>query len=424
MGGQRSKAGAPMLLLAISYGIINVSASSYAGNRQVSALELEEIKQYLEKINKPALNSIQSPDGDIIDCVPVDKQPALDNPLLRNHTIQMMPSMLPTYRGGNYTTKNIQQLWNDVGSCPNGTIPIRRTKIEDVLRAGSLSQFGKKKLGYRSSTLASPPQGHEFWLLFCVYFIAYIKYAIAYLESTQNPIYGSMATFNVWNPYVEVDEEFSLSQLWVCAGSYENSDLNTIEAGWQVCPLIYGDSNTRLFIYWTANAYNGTGCYNLECEGFVQTDNSVAIGGALSPVSTYGGSQYAMTLSVFKDPSSGNWWLTFEDTFVGYWPSEIFTLLSNSATWLEWGGEIVNTSPNGEHTSTDMGSGYFAEEGYEKASYIRNIMIVDSSNNLSPPASIITSATNTNCYDLKSYNDTDWGVSFFFGGPGKSSLCT
>ncbi|XP_072967981.1 protein neprosin-like [Typha angustifolia] len=398
------------LLLAISYGIINVSASSDAGSRQVSALELEEIKQYLENINKPALNSIQSPDGDIIDCVPVDKQPALDNPLLMNHTIQMMPSIIPTYRGGNYTTKNIRQLWNDVGSCPNGTIAIRRTTIEDVLRAGSLSQFGKKKLSYRSSTLASPPQGHE--------------YATAHLGSTQNPIYGTMATFNVWNPYVDVDEEFSLSQLWVSAGSYDNSDLNTIEAGWQVCPLIYGDSNTRLFIYWTTNAYNGTGCYNLECRGFVQTDNSVAIGGALSPVSTYGGSQYEMTLGVLKDPSSGNWWLTFEDIFVGYWPSEIFTLLSNSATSLAWGGEIVNTSPNGEHTSTDMGSGFFAEEGYEKASYIRNIMIVDSSNNLSPPASITTSATYTNCYDVKSYNDTEWGVSFFFGGPGKSSLCT
>ncbi|XP_072993502.1 protein neprosin-like isoform X1 [Typha latifolia] len=324
----------------------------------------------------------------------------------------MMPSMLPTYRGGNYTTntENVRQLWNDVGSCPNRTVAIRRTKIEDVLRAGSLSQFGKKKLSYRSSSLASPPQGHE--------------HAIAYPESTQNQIYGTKATFNIWNPDVEVSGEFSLSQLWVIAGSYGNSDLNTIEAGWQVCPLIYGDNSTRLFIYWTANAYNDTGCYNLGCHGFVQTNNSVAIGGALSPVSTYGGMQYEMTLLVWKDPGSGNWWLKFNDALVGYWPSELFTRLSSYATSVNWGGEIVNTSPNGVHTSTDMGSGRFPAEGFRKASYIRNLQNVDSTNTLYPVQSISTYADHPNCYDVKSYKDTDWGVSFFFGGPGKNSLCT
>ena len=32
---------------------------------------------------------IQSPDGDIIDCVDINKQPAFDHPLLKNHTIQV-----------------------------------------------------------------------------------------------------------------------------------------------------------------------------------------------------------------------------------------------------------------------------------------------------------------------------------------------
>ena len=32
---------------------------------------------------------IQSPDGDIIDCVDIYKQPAFDHPLLKNHTIQV-----------------------------------------------------------------------------------------------------------------------------------------------------------------------------------------------------------------------------------------------------------------------------------------------------------------------------------------------
>lgn len=31
----------------------------------------------------------QSPDGDIIDCVPISKQPAFDHPFLKDHKIQV-----------------------------------------------------------------------------------------------------------------------------------------------------------------------------------------------------------------------------------------------------------------------------------------------------------------------------------------------
>ncbi|KAK9919371.1 hypothetical protein M0R45_027966 [Rubus argutus] len=51
--------------------------------RQVSTLRLERIEKHLDKINKPPVMTIQSPDGDIIDCVHKRKQPALDHPLLK-----------------------------------------------------------------------------------------------------------------------------------------------------------------------------------------------------------------------------------------------------------------------------------------------------------------------------------------------------
>ena len=38
-------------------------------------------------------NLWQSEDGDIIDCVPINNQPAFDHPLLRNHTIQVLTSL-------------------------------------------------------------------------------------------------------------------------------------------------------------------------------------------------------------------------------------------------------------------------------------------------------------------------------------------
>lgn len=42
-------------------------------------------------------------------------------------------------------TTEIIQLWtNTTESCPEGTIPIRRTTEKDVLRANSINTFGRK----------------------------------------------------------------------------------------------------------------------------------------------------------------------------------------------------------------------------------------------------------------------------------------
>nr|XP_027064354.1 uncharacterized protein LOC113690579 [Coffea arabica] len=45
------------------------------------------IKEALSRSNKIPLKSIKSPDGDIIDCIHIYRQPAFDHPLLKNHTI-------------------------------------------------------------------------------------------------------------------------------------------------------------------------------------------------------------------------------------------------------------------------------------------------------------------------------------------------
>lgn len=42
-------------------------------------------------------------------------------------------------------SKPITQLWHQNGRCPEGTIPVRRTKKDDMLRASSVQHFGKKK---------------------------------------------------------------------------------------------------------------------------------------------------------------------------------------------------------------------------------------------------------------------------------------
>ncbi|KAL6980072.1 hypothetical protein U1Q18_021722, partial [Sarracenia purpurea var. burkii] len=91
-----------------------------------------------------------SEDGDIIDCIDIYKQPAFDHPSLRNHTIQMRPSLnitkertsLKTAKGkevGESSSMRVvlSQQWQRKGRCPKGTIPVRRIRKDTLLSANS-----------------------------------------------------------------------------------------------------------------------------------------------------------------------------------------------------------------------------------------------------------------------------------------------
>lgn len=64
---------------------------------------------------------------------------------------------------GNETRETVAesyQLWTDSGeSCPEGTVPIRRTTLKDVLRAGSVKRFVRKLR--RHVRRDSEGSGHE-----------------------------------------------------------------------------------------------------------------------------------------------------------------------------------------------------------------------------------------------------------------------
>ncbi|KEH38530.1 carboxyl-terminal peptidase, partial [Medicago truncatula] len=235
------------------------------------------ITSRLQQINKPAVKTIQSPDGDIIDCVLSHKQPAFDHLLLKGQKL-LDPQERPRgYNATDILSDNFQ-LWSLSGeSCSEGTIPIRRTKKEDILRANSVNTFGRKLMQVGVETTK-------------------YKHVHSYGSVTGDRYYGAKATINLWSPHVEGEKEFSLSQIWLVTGR----NANTIEAGWQVSHQIYGDYLPRFFVYWTADDYKQTGCYNLRCPGFVQTSKTFVLGGALSPVSTYNGRQRAITLLIYK----------------------------------------------------------------------------------------------------------------------------
>ncbi|XP_078174812.1 protein neprosin-like isoform X1 [Carex rostrata] len=352
----------------------------------------------------------QSPDGDTIDCVPSHLQPAFDHPMLKGQK----PLEEPERPKGHNTSRESEiwynymfQEWRKSGEeCPQGTIPIRRTRKEDVIRADSIARFGRKPVVRRASTTT----GHE--------------HAVGYATGPHK-YYGAKGSLSVWAPEVATSAEFSLSQMWLLSGSFASgNDLNTIEAGWQVSPQLFGDDRPRFFTYWTNDAYQSTGCYNLYCAGFVQTNNKIVIGAAIDPTSVYNGKQYDITILIWKDPKHGHWWLELgSGVLVGYWPSVLFTHLAAPATMVQFGGEVVNTRPNGGHSWTQMGSGRFPGEGPNRAAYFRNLQVVDWDNNLIPLSAPRLVADHPNCYDIRGGCNREWGNYFYYGGPGRNARC-
>ncbi|XP_038704770.1 uncharacterized protein LOC120000727 [Tripterygium wilfordii] len=133
-------------------------------------------------------------------------------------------------------------------------------------------------------------------------------------------------------------------------------------------------------------------------------------------------------LQLAKDPKEGDWWLTVDDTVVGYWPADIFTHLKGAATRVEWGGEIIYTTTKStdRHTKTHMGSSHFANEGYKKASHFNGLKIVTKDDTIIPVKIATTAITNARCYNLLVYPyNENLGTSFSYGGPGfNNSTCT
>ncbi|TQD83178.1 hypothetical protein C1H46_031283 [Malus baccata] len=325
---------------------------------------LKIIRARLNKINKPALKTFQA-----FYCVLSHHQPAFDHPQLKGQK-PLDPPERPKGQNPPGMAAENYQLWSMSGNlCPEGTLPIRRTREEDMMRASSVRRFGRKLRRHVRRDTSS--NGHE--------------HAVGYVSGDQ--YYGAKASINV-------------------------------------SPELYGDNYPRFFTYWTTDAYQATGCYNLLCSGFVQTNSRIAIGAAISPTSSYHGGQFDISLLIWKDPKHGNWWLEFGNgVLVGYWPSFLFTHLQNHASMVQFGGEVVNSRPSGSHTATQMGSGHFAGEGFGKASYFRNMQVVDWDNSLIPLSNLKVLADHPNCYDIQGGINNVWGNYFYYGGPGRNVRC-
>ncbi|XP_023640366.1 uncharacterized protein LOC111831084 [Capsella rubella] len=251
------------------------------------------------------------------DCVDKYKQPAFQHPLLKHHKIQENFGF-----NENHDIKN-KYKEND-RSCPKGTVPILKQKIGiESFHPNTMEYFGQ-------------------------------HFATVETILDESIYRGAEAMISVHNVTVQ-NNQYSKSQIWLENGPRD--ELNSIQFGWAVHPRIYEDTLTRFTIYWTADGYKKTGCYNTNCPGFIITSRVPSIGSYISRSSIYVGKETRyVTPQVFQDGFTGNWALKILDEIIGYWPKELFTHLRKGASLVRYGGNTF-TSPNG--ISPPMGNGHF-----------------------------------------------------------------
>ncbi|KAG9441315.1 hypothetical protein H6P81_017169 [Aristolochia fimbriata] len=376
----------------------------------VSVEEYVKMKEFLASVNKTPVKTITTKNGDVFDCVDIYKQPSLDHPLLRDHVVQLEPPSYPPMKKLRRPSSYITVMTDNDGeedACPFGTVPMTRVHMEDLLKFGSVENY-KSKYGRSGYNALGQTEKHQY----------------AVKETDGGPFYGTQVTMNVWNPVIDTSHHqlFSLAQLWV--SNQQGNDTDTVEVGWHVYPAFHrGSTTTRLFVFFTGNSYGPGSCYNSRC-GFVQVHNKITPGMTLPKVSKYGGTQENITISAYKNDTSGDWWVGYEDSNgyapVGYWPKKLFKNLDKEANRIVWGGETDSYVSSGT-TYAPMGSGHFASEGYRKAAYMSNMKIKDSSGKfVDAPSNLDSQTPMPNCYKLgdNSADVATVGQHFYFGGPG------
>ncbi|KAI3792751.1 hypothetical protein L2E82_06640 [Cichorium intybus] len=366
---------------------------------------------------KHGVKSILSEDGDIIDCVDIYKQPAFKHPALRNHTIQMAPTNVLNTENGmmKNTFKDTKkednpmtitsQLWHKSGSCPKGTIPIRRVEKRFL----NVHGYGRKRPS-QPMKLKDPRN-------------SLANHSVAVVLTQGYSYSGAKTDIKVWTPYVEKEDEYSTSHVLIQNGDVD--DFEIVETGWAVNPSVYGDHETRLYVYWTADGSVKTGCFDMTCPGFVQVSHEVALGAAIYPISNPKGLPYQITVYIYKDPKTSNWWVNYGESInIGYWPGELFVLLRHHGLMVKWGGEVYSTRVKTHpHTATHMGNGYTPSPIFENCGTMKRMRVEQNSQPLMIPEWSETIVDEYRCYDILYEVDYIDDPIFYYGGPGRSPWC-
>ncbi|TVU28401.1 hypothetical protein EJB05_19918, partial [Eragrostis curvula] len=181
-----------------------------------------------------------------------------------------------------------------------------------------------------------------------------------------------------------------------------------------VSPELYGDSNTHFYTHWDGDWNMARGCYNTDCPGFQLEKGSKIAPGAIIPHGfSADGSRHTITVKVFKEQSSQNWWVycgidNDTPTAIGYYPANLFAGLAKKGDGIAFGGE---SRARRSLPTPPMGNGFLPSEN---AASIANIQFVDKDGQIIPISlDLPVMAQSPKCY----YVTPIVGAKFFYGGP-------
>jgi Neprosin len=375
----------------------------------------EDAVRFLEERRKPlvVVKTTRTPSGQVLDWVPIEAQHPQGKIATPPPAGEHVQRSEPTRRAATFEMDD-----PSIERGPPGTVPVLRRDLSRLRSTETLSDVPRKRkvdgrrLTPRSGKLpAADPDPFHY------YHATSAQWATCY---------GCEAVLNMWDPYTEYSSDHSISQFGM--QNYDNPRLQSIEAGWEVCHDQYGDWLPHLFTYYTTDGYTGDGDnlggYNRDFAGWVQYDPNVFPGILINGSSTYGGNQDIITIKF--QLYQGNWWFQAQGIWMGYYPASLFgggpggAALGDHAEWVAFWGEVYSSLADPSQTTTWMGSGNFAEDGWTWSAYQSNTRIQIDGNGTMADSDGSPSAENPAMYDIQSnmVSGSSWASYFWFGGPG------
>jgi hypothetical protein len=319
------------------HGMTSTSFNTFASRAVQHEGAFEEMRSHILKmyagVTAPAKVTSFVSEGQHVDCIAIMEQPTVFHLGIKHIEKPPMPITHPAGRQTKLTTvsyvdsllkQGLKDQFGNAISCPADTIPMSRLAMDRLTQFSTLKGFFAK---HPSGTAALQPRGGHVpratW--------DPVSKSAAGYQSVVN--YGGNSWMELWLPVGDYS---------VCHQKYSGgSPLQTVEGGWAVYPQHFQTTDAVLYIYWNSGK---TGCYNLDCPGFVQVDNTWGLGGRFP--GRYSTPQQKWGFRIQWKLLKGDWWLFLEGSgtynSVGYYPASIYGggRLSRNAEHIEFGGKV------------------------------------------------------------------------------------
>ncbi|CAM0906782.1 unnamed protein product [Alopecurus aequalis] len=360
--------------------------------------------------------TIESKNGEIIDCVDIYKQPSLNNPLLKDSKDQIMRDIataVAEQEDWDMKTATVEQEWHKSGrQCPTGSIPIMRTDPTVVDLSGIFAPLGVGNTSTLSDTAGAANT---------------TEFAVAI--AANGPYRGAYVLLPAWKAARVHESEFAATFL-IVGGTVDTSFLptpgrlpanvtNQIGVGLFANPSLNGgDNNPRLTIFYTPDGGKSQ-CFNFQCGGFIQTNKAIALGASIADGASGVDDHVPYVLVSVEKDAAGPWHVLVNDTDVGYYPRTIFPFLFPEAVANVVGGAVLNTWPGGKHTDTVMGNGR-RPPGDDKTAVVKGYIAINAAGSQVNDRLTLGVHTSPNCYDFNvlGHNQDTPGINVAFGGAG------